>query len=61
MEKAIVILIVFIGLIFIETNAQNKVVLLDISQEVKSEYLKVSPEIFQIYKEHILNSIMVAK
>jgi len=57
MKKAIVILFVFAGLIFTETNAQNKVVLLDISLEEKSEYLKVSPDIFNHYQDVVENQL----
>jgi hypothetical protein len=57
MKKALVILIVFAGFIFTETSAQNKVVLLDISLEDKSEYLKVSPDIFTYYRDVVENQL----
>ncbi|HDR50624.1 MAG TPA: hypothetical protein ENN90_03255 [Mariniphaga anaerophila] len=55
MKKAIVIGILFIALFLVKVSAQNKVVLLDISQEDKSEYLKVSPQIFEQYQDIIEN------
>ncbi|KAF0236604.1 MAG: hypothetical protein FD181_2603 [Prolixibacteraceae bacterium] len=57
MNKVLAIFIVFAGLIFTETSAQNKVVLLDISLEEKSEYLKVSPDIFANYREIVENQL----
>lgn len=47
----------FAGLIFTVTSAQNKVVLLDISLEEKSEYLKVSPDIFTHYQDIVENQL----
>lgn len=46
-------LVLFIGIFVTYSNAQNKVVLLDISLEDKSEYLKVSPDIFNHYRDII--------
>lgn len=57
MKKAIVILIAFAGVIYTESGAQSKVVLLDISLEDKSEYLRVSPEIFDNYKDIVENQL----
>lgn len=60
MKKAIVIIILFIALFLVKASAQNKVVLLDISQEDKSEYLKVSPKIFEDYRDIIENQFGAA-
>ena len=57
MKKVFAIFIVLAGLIFTETKAQNKVVLLDISLEEKSEYLKVSPDIFTNYRDIVENQM----
>ena len=57
MNKEFAIIIVFVGLIFSGTSAQNKVVLLDISLEEKSEYLKVSPDIFTHYQDIVENHL----
>ena len=57
MNKVLAIIIVFAGLIFTATHAQNKVVLLDISLEEKSEYLKVSPDIFTHYQDIVENHL----
>jgi hypothetical protein len=57
MNKVFAIIIAFAGLLFTETSAQNKVVLLDISLEEKSEYLKVSPNIFANYQDIVENHL----
>ncbi|TVP97531.1 MAG: hypothetical protein EA359_19520 [Balneolaceae bacterium] len=57
MKKIIVLLISFIGLIFIDASAQDKVVLLDISHEDKSAYLNVSPDIFNDYRDVVENQL----
>ena len=57
MKKVVAILIVFAVLLFTEISAQNKVVLLDISLEEKSEYLKVSPDIFTHYRDVVENQL----
>ena len=55
MNTKLVLLIAFVGLTIMNVNAQKKVVLLDISLEDKAEYLKVSPEIFEQYKDIVEN------
>lgn len=50
-------LVAFIGFIFTDSIAQTKVVLLDISLEDKSEYLKVSPDIFIHYQDIVENQL----
>ena len=57
MKKIIVLLISFLGLIFVDVSAQDKVVLLDISHEDKSAYLNVSPDIFTDYQDVVENQL----
>jgi len=57
MKKIIVLLISFAGFLFVEANAQDKVVLLDISHEDKSAYLNVSPDIFTDYRDVVENQL----
>ncbi|WP_234573553.1 hypothetical protein [Rhodohalobacter sp. 614A] len=57
MKKIIVLLISFLGLIFVDVSAQDKVVLLDISHEEKSAYLNVSPDIFTDYRDVVENQL----
>lgn len=57
MKNALLILFLFVGLNYSETSAQNKMVLLDISLEEKSEYLKVSPDIFTHYRDVLENQL----
>lgn len=53
MRKLLTVLIVFAGLLYTESHAQTKTVMLDISLEDKSAYLNVSPQIFENYREII--------
>lgn len=57
MKKIIVLLISFAGFLFVEANAQDNVVLLDISHEDKSAYLNVSPDIFTDYRDVVENQL----
>src|SRR6056297_1771133 len=57
MKKTIILLISLLGLFFVEANAQDKVVLLDISLEDKSAYLNVSPDIFTDYRDVVENEL----
>lgn len=57
MKISTLMLILFIGIFVTYSNAQNKVVLLDISLEDKSEYLNVSPDIFNHYRDIIENQL----
>lgn len=57
MKKAIVLGLMFIALFLGKAGAQNKVVVLDISQDDKSEYLKVSPQIFEQYQDIVENQL----
>lgn len=57
MKKELALLVMLLGLIFTEVNAQKKVVVLDISCEKMDEYLKVSPNIFNNYRDIIENQL----
>ena len=53
MKRVFAFIIMLFALNITEVNAQKKVVVLDISCEAKEEYLKVSPDIFNNYREII--------
>lgn len=57
MRNIILMLVLLSGIVAKHSIAQNKVVLLDISLEDKSEYLKVSPDIFTNYREIVENQL----